>query len=67
MSDSSVIVPPDYEPEKDKGDFMNPIMREYFRHQLLAWRKELLNESQETISQTLHWYTYMFTSNIIGN
>ena len=50
---SSVSLPPDYEPENDKGDFMNPVMREYFRQQLLAWRRELLNESQETISQTL--------------
>lgn len=50
---SSVSLPPDYEPENDKGDFMNPVMREYFRQQLQAWRRELLNESQETISQTL--------------
>lgn len=54
MSQSnSVLVAPDYDPENDKGDFMNPVMREYFRQQLLAWRKELLNESQETISNTL--------------
>ena len=32
---------------------MNPVMLEYFRQQLIAWRKELLNESQETISKTL--------------
>lgn len=50
---SSVIVPPDYEPEKDKGDFMNPVMREYFRQLLISWRKELLNESQGTIANTL--------------
>ncbi|MFN3700222.1 MAG: RNA polymerase-binding protein DksA [Alphaproteobacteria bacterium] len=50
---NSVIVPQDYEPEKDKGKFMNPVMKEYFRNQLLLWRRELLNESQETIANTL--------------
>ncbi len=50
---SSVIVPPDYDPEKDKAKFMNPVMREYFRQQLIAWRKELLSGSQETITNTL--------------
>ncbi len=50
---SSVSLPPDYEPEKDKGDFMNVIMKEFFRQQLISWRKELLNESQETIANTL--------------
>lgn len=49
----SVIVPPDYNPEKDKGKFMNPVMREYFRQELLRWRSELLRESQETIANTL--------------
>lgn len=50
---SSVIVPPDYDPEKDKGKFMNPVMLEYFRQQLIKWRSELLRESQETIQNTL--------------
>jgi DnaK suppressor protein len=52
-SPSSVIVPPDYDPEKDKGKFMNPVMLEYFRQQLLAWRASLLRESKETIQNTL--------------
>ncbi len=52
-STSSVIVPQDYDPEKDKGDFMNPVMKEYFRHALIAWRNDLLKESQETIAKTL--------------
>ena len=52
-STSSVIVPQDYDPEKDKGDFMNPVMLEYFRQALIAWRNDLLRESQETISKTL--------------
>jgi len=50
---TSVIVPQDYEPEKDKGEFMNPVMKEYFRQQLIAWRTDLLNESRETIANTL--------------
>ena len=52
VSDST-IVPPDYDPEKDKGEFMNPVMLEYFRQQLIAWRSELLRESEETIQNTL--------------
>ncbi|MCB1531633.1 MAG: RNA polymerase-binding protein DksA [Alphaproteobacteria bacterium] len=52
-SSRSVIVPQDYDPEKDKGEFMNPIMLEYFRDRLIEWRNELLRESQETIKNTL--------------
>jgi DnaK suppressor protein len=48
-----VTVPPNYDPEKDKGKFMNPVMLEYFRRSLIAWRTELLRESQETIKNTL--------------
>lgn len=49
----TAIVPPDYDPKKDKGKFMNPIMLEYFRKKLIAWRAELLRESEETIHNTL--------------
>lgn len=49
----SVIVPANYDPEKDKKGFMNPVMLEYFRQQLISWRAELLRESQETIQNTL--------------
>lgn len=52
-SPKSVIVPTDYDPEKDKGEFMNPIMLEYFRNRLIDWREELLKESEETIKNTL--------------
>lgn len=52
-SPSSIIVPPDYDPETDKGDFMNPMMLEYFRNALIAWREELLRESEDTIAKTL--------------
>ncbi len=47
---SPTILPPDYRPgEKEK--FMNPVMLEYFRQKLLAWRAELLNESNATIRE----------------
>lgn len=52
-SPASVLVPPDYDPKADKGDFMNPVMLEYFRQKLIRWRAELLRESSETIQQTL--------------
>ncbi|MBU6234475.1 MAG: RNA polymerase-binding protein DksA [Alphaproteobacteria bacterium] len=50
---NAVIVPPDYDPKKDKGKFMNPVMLEYFRKKLQAWRSELLHDSEETIHNTL--------------
>ncbi|MCB9979374.1 MAG: RNA polymerase-binding protein DksA [Rhodospirillales bacterium] len=50
---NSVIVPPDYDPKKDKKDFMNPVMLAYFRDKLIKWREELLRESSETIRNTL--------------
>lgn len=52
-SSDGVVLPPKYDPEKDKGAFMNPVMLEYFRQQLIKWRSELLRESQETIQKTL--------------
>ena len=44
----AVLLSPDYKPT-DKEEFMNPMMREYFRQKLLRWRDELLQESSETI------------------
>ncbi len=48
----SVIVPPNYKPS-DKEKFMNAVMKEYFRQKLIAWREELLKESEVTIQNTL--------------
>ncbi|HLO76758.1 MAG TPA: RNA polymerase-binding protein DksA [Magnetospirillum sp.] len=42
-------LPPDYRPT-DEEPFMNELMREYFRQKLLAWRSELLRESDETLA-----------------
>ena len=50
---NSVIVPPEYDPVDDKGEFMNPVMREYFRQALIQWRNDLVKESEDTISKTL--------------
>lgn len=52
-TEKSVIVPPDYNPAKDKKGYMNPLMLEYFRLKLISWRSELLRESSETIQNTL--------------
>ena len=43
----------DYDPMKDKDGYMNPVMLEFFRQQLISWRSELLRESSETIQHTL--------------
>ncbi len=45
----AVTLSPDYRPTL-KEEFMNPRMREYFRNKLLRWRAELLDESNETLS-----------------
>ena len=49
----TVLVPPDYSPMNDKGEFMNSVMLEYFRMKLIQWREDLLKESSETIQNTL--------------
>lgn len=52
-TEKSVIVPTDYNPNKDKKPYMNPIMLEYFRQKLIEWRSELIRESSDTIHHTL--------------
>ena len=44
----NVTLAPDYRPSA-KEEFMNSVMAEYFRQKLLAWRGELLTESNETL------------------
>lgn len=44
----SVELPPDYRPSPDE-EYMNPQQLEFFRQKLLAWREELMQESQETL------------------
>ena len=45
---SAVILPPDYVPSPDE-EYMNDLQVEYFRQKLLAWKKSLLNQSQDTL------------------
>jgi len=47
------VLTPDYDPLKDKGEYMNPVMLEYFREKLIAWRQDLIKESSETVANTL--------------
>jgi len=42
------LLPPDYRPTENE-EFMNPLMREYFRQKLLSWRADLLKDSTETL------------------
>lgn len=46
--ESAVIIPPDYVPSPDE-EYMNDLQVEYFRQKLLAWKKSLLNQSQDTL------------------
>ncbi len=46
---TSPLLPKNYTPSEDE-EFMNPVMREYFRQKLLRWRAELLAESNETLN-----------------
>ncbi len=47
---SSVILPPDYRPNK-KEEYMNDMQLEYFRQKLLSWKKELLAQSSDTLEE----------------
>lgn len=49
----SIEIPENYDPQKDKGDFMNDVMLAYFRRELMNWRADLLKGSSETVSKTL--------------
>lgn len=52
-TETVVDVPANYNPTADKGEFMNPVMLEYFRQKLIAWRADLLRESSDTIKNSL--------------
>ena len=51
-----VELPDDYRPSADE-DYMNANQLEYFRRKLEAWREELLEESEETVThlQNENW------------
>ncbi len=45
----AVRIPENYVPSQDE-EFMNPVMTEYFKQLLLAWRRDLLNQTGEVMS-----------------
>ncbi len=47
-SDGTAVLPEGYEPH-DGEEFMNPLMKEYFRQRLTNWKNEILRESNETL------------------
>jgi DnaK suppressor protein len=49
MPATVVKLPKGYKPS-EKEEYMSPQQLEYFRHKLLTWREELVEESRETIS-----------------
>ena len=46
--ESAVILPPDYKPNEDE-EYMNEYQQEYFRQKLLKWKKELIEQSKDTL------------------
>ena len=44
----SIILPPDYKPSHDE-EYMNDMQIEYFRQKLEAWKKSLVNQSEDTL------------------
>lgn len=45
----AVTLPPGYKPSENE-EYMNPLQLEYFRQKLLAWREELVQESETTVN-----------------
>ena len=45
---SSVILPPDYVPNKQE-EYMSEMQLEYFRQKLVEWKKDLLVQSSDTL------------------
>jgi len=44
------IVPEGYSPS-DKEDFMNPVMKEYFKRKLLTWKSEIISQTKDTVEK----------------
>lgn len=45
-----VTVPSDYTPTL-KEAYMNPVMLEYFRHKLIAWKEDILRDANSTLQE----------------
>lgn len=48
-SNGTPVLPSTYTPTDDE-EFMNPLMKQYFRQRLQDWKNEILRESNETLS-----------------
>ena len=46
--EAAVILPPDYKPTEDE-EYMNDYQIEYFRQKLENWKKELIEQSKDTL------------------
>ena len=46
---SVTTVPPDYEPTEDE-EFMNPVMKAYFRKRLIDWKEDIIDKSKDTLN-----------------
>lgn len=46
----AIELPASYVPSEDE-EYMNPLQLEYFRQKLVAWREQLLRESEDVINQ----------------
>jgi DnaK suppressor protein len=53
----SVKLEKNYRPS-ELENYMNPMQMEYFKHKLLMWKNDLLNDSQETIEHLKEDYTH---------
>ena len=49
LSGNCIALSPDYRPS-NREDFMGPEQQEYFRQKLLGWRREILVDSSQTIT-----------------
>ncbi|MDR1008943.1 MAG: RNA polymerase-binding protein DksA [Rickettsiales bacterium] len=45
-----IDLPKGYKPSK-KEEYMNPMQLEYFRRKLLAWKADLMKESEDTLKE----------------
>ena len=53
MSNLKINLPKNYKPSEDE-EYMSPMQLEYFKHKLLNWKKELKEESTETVEYLKH-------------
>lgn len=54
---NKIKLPDGYKPSESE-EYMNPMQLEYFKHKLLSWKQELLEESGETVKhlQEENWH-----------